>query len=73
MKCLPGCIGDQFENQGHWVLSKTNNKFSAIPIDQAHEQENALVKGSGECIGLTENLAAFRHWMLSVPELVISD
>ena len=69
MKCLPGSIRDQFENEGHWVLSKTNNKFSAIPIDQAHEQENALVKGSGGCIGLTENPAAFRHWMLSVPEL----
>ena len=69
MKCLPGSIRDQFENQGHWVLSKTSNKFSAIPIDQAHEQENALVKGSGGCIGLTENPAAFRRWMLSAPEL----
>ena len=69
MKCLPGSIRDQFENEGHWVLSKTNNKISAIPINQAHEQENALVKGSGGCIGLTENPAAFRCWMLSVPEL----
>ena len=69
VKCLPGSIRDQFENQGHWVLSKTNNKFSAIPIDQAHEQENALVKGSGGFIGLTENPAAFRRWMLSAPEL----
>ena len=36
MKSLPGSIRDQFKNQGHWVLSKTNNKFSTIPIDQAH-------------------------------------
>ena len=49
MKFLPSAIRDQFETQGHWVLSKTNNKFSAIPIDQAHEQENAFVKGSGGC------------------------
>ncbi len=44
--------------------------FSSIPFDQAHEQENAYVKGSGGCIGLTENPVAFRRWMLSGPELV---
>ena len=70
MKSLPEPIKEQFENQCHWVLSKTNNKFSSIPIDQAHEQENAHVKGSGGCIGLTENPVAFRRWMLSGPELV---
>ena len=63
MKCLPGSIRDEFENQGHWVLPKINNKFSAIPNDQAHEQENCLVKVSGGCIGLTENPAAFRRWI----------
>ena len=70
MKSLPEPIKEQFENQCHWVLSKTNNTFSSIPIDQAHEQENARVKGSGGCIGLTENPVAFRRWMLSGPELV---
>ena len=34
------------------------------------EQENAYVKSSGGCIGLTENPVAFRRWMLSGPELV---
>ena len=52
MKCLPNSIREEFEKQGHWVLSKTNKPFSMIPIDQAHEQENANVKGSGGCIGL---------------------
>ena len=70
MKSLPDHIKEEFENQGHWVLSKTNNIFSSIPIDQAHEQENAHVKDSGGCIGLTENPVAFRRWMLSGPELV---
>jgi hypothetical protein len=37
MKHLPDPIRDGFDNQGHWVLSKTNNAFSAIPIDEAHE------------------------------------
>ena len=32
MKALPSCIRDEFENQGHWVLSKTNNTFSAMPF-----------------------------------------
>ena len=69
MKCLPDSIRDEFEKQGHWVLSKTSKYFSAIPIDQAHEQENASVKGSGGCIGLTENPIALKRWMLSGPEL----
>ena len=70
MKSLPESIQEEFESQSHWVLSKTNNTFSSIPIDQAHEQENAHVKGSGGCIGLTENSVAFKRWMLSGPELV---
>ena len=69
MKSLPDSVRAEFEQEGHWVLSKTNNKFSTIPIDQAHEQENAYVKGSGGCIGLTENPTAFRRWMLSGPEM----
>ena len=70
MKSLPDPIKNEFEKQFHWVLSKNNNAFSSIPFDQAHEQENAYVKGSGGCIGLTENPVAFRRWMLSGPELV---
>ena len=54
MKSLPDPIKDELEKHGQWVLSKTNNKFSTIPIDQAHEQENKYVKGSGGCIELTE-------------------
>ncbi len=52
---------------------KNQQPISSIPIDQAHEQQNAYVKGSGGggggCIGLTENPVAFRRWMLSGPEL----
>lgn len=69
MKSLPDTIKDEFENFSHWVLSKTSNKFSAIPFDQAHEQENKIVKGSGGAVGLTENPVAFRRWMLSGPEM----
>ena len=62
MKSLPDSIAKEFQNEDHWVLSKTGNKlkFSAIPFDQAHEQENKVVKSAGGAVGLTENPVAFR-------------
>ena len=39
-----------------------------MPIDQAHEQNNEAVKGSGGAVELTENPSAFRKWMVSGPE-----
>ncbi len=42
----------------NWVLTKTRRKFASMPLDQAHEQNNETVKGSGGAIGLTENPAA---------------
>ena len=67
MKALPPAIMDEFVNQQHWVLSKTGRKFSAIPIDQIHEQENKIVKGVGGAVGLTENPSAFRYVILQQP------
>ena len=60
IKCLPDSIKSEFNEQGNWVLSKTGNPFSAIAIDQAHEQENKKVKTTGGAVGLTENQVAFR-------------
>lgn len=51
-----------------WVLQKTLHKFSSMPIDQAHEQNNELVKGAGGAVGLTENPVAFKRWMVAGPE-----
>ena len=53
---------------GTGLLKKTSNSFSAIPIDQEHEQNNKLVKGSGGVVGLTENPSAFQRWMTAGPE-----
>ena len=39
-----------------------------MPIDQAHEQNNALVKGSGGAVGLTDNPTALRKWIISALE-----
>ncbi|CAB3996630.1 Hypothetical predicted protein [Paramuricea clavata] len=68
LKSLPDNIAKEFQNEGHWVLSKTGNRFPTIPFDKAHEQENNIVKSAGGAVGLTENPVAFRRWMLSGPE-----
>lgn len=68
MESLPESILKEFEDNSHWVINKTNNRFSKIPIDQAHEQNNKIAKGSGGAVGLTENPSAFRKWMISGPE-----
>ena len=61
-------VHDQFL-KGNFVVKKTTRSFSAIAIDQAHEQNNASVKGDGGAVGLTENPAALRRWMVSGPEM----
>ena len=65
---VPAPILKEFEEHSHWVIHKTTNRFSAIPIDQAHEQNNEVVKDSGGAVGLTENPSAFKKWMVSGPE-----
>ena len=48
---------------------KLGRSNSTIAIDQAHEQNNAMVKGEGGAVGLTENPSALRRWMISEPEI----
>jgi len=43
--------------------------FSSIAIDQVHEQNNALIKGDGGVIGLTNNPSALQCWMIAGPEV----
>ena len=38
--------------QKYWVVAKTKKPFSMTPIDQAHEQNNAIVKGISKMDGL---------------------
>ena len=56
-------------SDGAFVVHKTNRAFSSIALDHAHEQVNALVKGQGGAVDLTENPAALRRWMVAGPEL----
>ena len=56
---------------GNFVTQKSNHKFSALAHDQVHEQLNAMVKGDDGVIGITENEAALKRWMVAGPETTI--
>ena len=62
MESLDGSMYAQFA-QGKFTVHKTARPFSSIAIDQAHEQNNAHVKGDGGAIGLLEDEAALRLWL----------
>ena len=51
--------------RGAFTAKKTKRPFSAISLDETHKQVNALVKGDGGAVGLTENPAALRRWMIA--------
>ncbi|CAB3985078.1 Hypothetical predicted protein [Paramuricea clavata] len=46
MKALPQEIKDEFETLNHQTIAKSLHTYSAIPIDQACEQVNKVVKAS---------------------------
>jgi hypothetical protein len=71
MQELPIKHPDVYEKftSGFFVVHKTRKRFSAMALDQAHEQENAVVKGEGGAVGLTENPGALKRWMISGPEI----
>ena len=61
-------IHTEFMN-GNFVTQKTKKRFSALAHDQIHEQLNAVVKGEGGAIGLTESDSRLRRWMVAGPEI----
>lgn len=56
-------IAREFRN-GNFVVQKSCRTFSSVAIDQAHEQFNAIVKGDGGAVGLTENPSALRQLLV---------
>jgi len=68
LELLPASIHEEFE-KGHWTINRSNRRFSALPIDHAHEQANKRVKGVGGIIGLTENPAMMERWIVTGPEI----
>lgn len=61
-------VAEEFRN-GNFVVHKSCRNFSAMAIDQAHEQANAVIKGDGGAIGVTEDPSALRRWMVAGPEV----
>lgn len=54
---------------GKFTVNKSGRKFSSISKDHAHEPSNALIKGDGDAVGLTENEAALIRWTACGPEI----
>ena len=50
---------------GKFTVQKMRKTFSCIPLDQAHEQNNELIKGDGGVIGITETPGALLRWMVA--------
>ncbi len=61
-------INMQFQ-RGEFVIQKGNRKFSCIGIDQAHEQNNKVVKGAGGVKGILDKPNALLKWMIAGPEM----
>ncbi len=55
--------------KGHFTVQKSMRAGSNIANDQAHEQENAKIKGDGGAVGLLADDKALRRWMVAGPEL----
>ena len=52
---------------GKFVVHKPNRDFSGMAIDQAHVQSNAVIKGDGGKVGITEDPSALRRRMVAGP------
>ena len=67
---LPVCLKDMMSleqqhpevarefHKGNFVVHRSRREFSAIANDQAHEQNNTVIKGDGEAVGSTEDPGA---------------
>jgi len=51
------------------VDNKTAHRFSAIDIDQGHEQNNGAVKDDGGAVSFAANPAALKRWLVSGPDM----
>ena len=61
-------VAEEFTN-GKFVVKNTHRSFSSIALDQAHEQNNSIVKGEGGAIGLAEHSSQLMRWMVAGPEM----
>jgi len=52
-------VAHEFE-AGSFTIQKMSRQFSAIPIDQAQEQNNAAIKGHGGAVGVIDKPTTLR-------------
>eukprot|EP00918_Siedleckia_nematoides_P073581 GHVU01160593.1.p1 GENE.GHVU01160593.1~~GHVU01160593.1.p1 ORF type:complete len:241 (-),score=23.69 GHVU01160593.1:1062-1784(-) len=73
MVALQDTFPDVYEQfmQGKFAIHKSGRAFSGLAVDQAHEQNSALIKGDGGAVGITEDESALRRWMIAGPEVCI--
>ena len=64
LKMTHSQVAAQFED-GHFTVHKCNHAFSGIAFDQAHEQNNAIVKGDIGAVGLFQNEDPLTKWMVN--------
>ena len=57
--------------KGFFLICKSKRHFSNIAIDQAHEQNDKLIKIDDGAIGIFENKSALLKW--TVASLMVSD
>ena len=50
-------------------MHKSCRQFSSVAIEQAFEQNDAVIKDDGGVIGLTEDPTALRTWAIAGPEV----
>ena len=55
----------QWFQSGKFVAFKSCRTFSAMIIDQTHEQANDVTKGEGGATGMAEDPSALRIWMVA--------
>ncbi len=61
----------EYFSKGCFSFRKTNRQFSQIGLDQVHEQNNAVIKGSGGATDLLNKVdeSALLRWEVCNPEL----
>ena len=71
LEMLPVKHSNVFNNfmKGHFTVSKSDRMFSGMAEDQAHEQNNKLVKIDGGAIGILSNENALLKWATSGPQI----
>ena len=72
LRKLSQSIKNEFE-KSNFVVTRSPRRFSAIPVDQAHEQNNKVIKGCGGVIDSQHFLTQWKNsWLVRPKSAVFS-